>query len=92
VLCSTTFQRFRAGGRCLSGPDYVSTFRDDAVRGALTFRRFATTSSQIGSNGTSSEMRGSLGSWSGCFRARKGIATDWPSRVVKTVAGLSHVR
>jgi hypothetical protein len=52
VLCSTTFQRFkatstRAGGRCLSGPDYVSTFRDDAVRGAFTFRRFATNSSQI---------------------------------------------
>jgi len=38
VLCSTTFQRFKATstrvrGRCLAGPDYVSTFRDDAVRG-----------------------------------------------------------
>jgi hypothetical protein len=79
---------FQGGRSLLVWPGLRFNVRDDAVRGALTFRRFATTSSQIGSNGTSSEMRGSLGSWSGCFRARKGIATDWPSRVVKTVAGL----
>ena len=57
--------------------NYASPFRGDAVRGAFTFRRFATTScsSQIGANGTSFELHGSLGSWSGCF-LRRGEGLD----------------
>jgi hypothetical protein len=55
--------------------NYVSTFRGDAVRGAFTFRPFAATSSKIGANGTSFELRGSLvrrfGSDQSCLRGRR---------------------